>query len=99
MDLLESLMLMEHIGIYNFDFDYYNKWFFNAFNISDKEFPYLIWMILAFLMTKIVKCLVITQVLGGSYVGIACMGASIRNFDKNTKSWKAMLFLALIYSC
>lgn len=73
--------------------------FFNAFNISDKEFPYLIWMILAFLMTKIVKCLVIAQVLGGSYVGIACMGASIRNFDKNTKSWKAMLFLALIYSC
>lgn len=72
---------------------------FNAFNISDKEFPYLIWMILAFLATKILKCSVIAQMLGRSYVGIACMGIAIRNFHKNVKSWNAMLFFALIYSC
>lgn len=72
---------------------------FNAFNISDKEFPYLIWMILAFLATRVLKCSVIAQLLGGSYVGIACMGIAIRNFHKNAKTWKAILLIALIYSC
>ena len=72
---------------------------FNALNISDREFPYLIWMILAFLTVKVLKYSVIAQVLGGSYIGIACMGVAIRNFHKNIKTWKAMLFLALMYSC
>ena len=67
--------------------------------ISNKMHSYIIWMGVVAVL-KVFKFNQLANLIGGSYVGIACIGIAIRNIVEKTSNnkWIQLIFISWIYT-